>query len=318
MSETSSGTIPRLVFIVGCPRSGTTWLQLLLTQHPRVATARETYVFNRYVAKLDESWQFDREGGSAKREPVGLVPLLSEEEFWAWARELPEIVFSSIRDGDTSVTTIVEKTPVHTLDWPLILRLYPNATFLHLIRDPRSVVSSLIHASRTWAQHWASASAVDEARRWKRFVTEGRRIATRTERYHEIRYETLLEDTPGELGIVFERIGLEYDERLCEAAAEACRIERLRSREADDDTVPWNKREPRGFYHKGRSDSWRDDLTNSQLKTVEYIAHDLMAELGYERVTSGAGRPIRLRLREGLEWRFERWSARVRGWLERL
>jgi len=305
------------VFIIGCPRSGTTWLQLLLAQHPSVATARETYVFNRYLAGLERGWEFDSAGGAAAREPVGLVPILAEDEFWSWAQRLPDLVFERLRDGRPDVTTIVEKTPAHTLDWPLILRLYPDAVFLHMIRDPRSVVSSLVRASRTWATNWASQSPVDEARRWKQFVTEGRRIATSTDRYLEVRYEDLLEDTSGTLGGVFEWLQLSHDASLCETAAEACRIDRLRSRESEE-VIPWDHPEPDGFFGKGRSDSWREDLTKGQLETVEFLAADLMAELGYERVTDRDSRPLRLWLREGLEWRFRHLFRRLESWLERL
>ena len=38
-----------LLFIVGSPRSGTTWLQLLLAGHPEVATRGETHLFEHFV-----------------------------------------------------------------------------------------------------------------------------------------------------------------------------------------------------------------------------------------------------------------------------
>lgn len=307
----------RKVFVVGCPRSGTTWLQLLLAQHSEVQTARETYVFRRYLAGLERGWDWDNEGGMAKREPVGLAPLLEEEAFWGWARGLSDLVFATIRGDADDVTTVVEKTPAHVLDWPLILRLYPDALFLHLIRDPRSVVSSLIHASRSWGEGWASQSPVDGARTWKRFVARGREIAGATSNYREVIYERLLEDTPGELGAILEWLALPHDEETCVSIAEACRIDRLRSRSTKA-VIPWSAKAPSGFFRKGKSDSWRDELSHGQLRTIEYIAGDLMTAYGYARVTHSKRRSVRHCLREGLEWRFERFANRVRRWLEGL
>jgi hypothetical protein len=39
-----------LVFLIGCPRSGTTWLQRLLASHPQVRTVQETFLFPRYIS----------------------------------------------------------------------------------------------------------------------------------------------------------------------------------------------------------------------------------------------------------------------------
>src|SRR5215469_4920410 len=50
-SEYSKKMIPhKYVLIVGCPRSGTSWLQRLLSQHPQVATTQETHLFSEYLA----------------------------------------------------------------------------------------------------------------------------------------------------------------------------------------------------------------------------------------------------------------------------
>src|SRR5438876_565526 len=38
-----------IVFVVGAPRSGTTWLQTMLAAHPEVASPQETYIFSAYV-----------------------------------------------------------------------------------------------------------------------------------------------------------------------------------------------------------------------------------------------------------------------------
>ena len=304
----------RRVFVVGCPRSGTTWLQLLLAQHPAIRTSWETDVFRRYVASLEGAWEWEQAGGWSHSGPVGVAGLISREEFFAWLRALPDMVFEAIRGDGPGVNTVVEKTPLHVQHSSLIRRFYPEARFIHLIRDPRSVVSSLMHASRAWRTKFASTNPIDEARRWKTLVEAGREIGGVTEHYREVRYEALLADTSAELASLLGWLELPFDEATCAEIAEACRIDRLRSG-ASDAEVPWAAdSRPEGFYRRGEADAWREELSRREVQAIEYITGDLMDELGYERTISHGRRPPRLVLRQGLEWRVERLA---RG-LERL
>lgn len=308
----------RKIFVVGCQRSGTTWLQLLLAQHDSVWTARETNVFSRYLADLQSGWDTDRRGRVVAAGPSGTAALLGEDEFWTWARRLPDLVFQRIRGGRDHVDTVVEKTPDHIRHLPLMLELYPDAYFLHIIRDPRSVVSSLVQASRSWGRTWASQNPIDEAERWTRLVAMGRAFGTATKRYREVRYERLLEDTAGELAEVLAWVGLPQDRAMCERIAEACRLDRVRSRDQGV-VVPWSaESDPKGFYRKGEAEGWRHELSRSQVRRIEYIAGDLMAELGYERTSRTSRRPLRLMLRQGLEWRLKRFTEIADQLLARL
>lgn len=311
----------RRVFVVGCPRSGTTWLQLLLAQHPAIRTGWETDVFRRYLDGLDSAWKWEEAGGWSHSGPVGVAGLINREEFWAWMRALPDMVFEAIRGGEPDVSTVVEKTPLHVLHSSLIRRFYPEARFVHLIRDPRSVVSSLMHASGSWGSRFASPNPIDEARRWKTLVEAGCEIGGATVHYREVRYEALLADTSGELASLLEWLDLPLDETTCAAIAESCRIDRLRSG-ASEAEVPWDAgSRPEGFYRKGEAHAWREELSRSEVHAIEYIAGDLMDELGYSRTISTRRRPLRLLLREGLEWRVERLASgveRLQGLLKRL
>ena len=66
------------MFLVGAPRSGTTWLQLLLSRSPHIATANETYLFTGYTRSLFAAWAHHQRNVRA----VGLHNLISEEEYF--------------------------------------------------------------------------------------------------------------------------------------------------------------------------------------------------------------------------------------------
>lgn len=175
------------VFLVGCPRSGTTWLQILLAQHSQVATARETHLFNGYLHQLDRCWK------TFKSHPdrVGLDTLLTEEEYYGLCSLFAQGVMKKIAASNPGATVVLEKTPSHVRFAPLILKMVPDAYFVHIVRDPRSVVSSLCAASRSWGGKWASRSVLSNARLWCSDVTRGREIARLTDRFREVRYEDL-------------------------------------------------------------------------------------------------------------------------------
>ena len=302
------------VFIVGAPRSGTTWLQLLLSQHPAVATSQETHLFSAYLKFLERQWRFEERNPSSRK--VGLRGLLSDQEFYSACRTFVDRIFDEIAATKKGANVVLEKTPNHVYEWELILKIVPEAYFIHIVRDPRSVVSSLRAAGGAWGKNWASAGAVGCALRWCTSVTEGRRIGKATDRYKEIRYEALLSDGPSCLRQIFSWLGLPADAETCRRAVETCAIDRLKKGRADHSS-PWPLgSEPEGFFRKGERESWRKELPRSWIRTTEYLARDLMRELGYEPALRVSSRkPVRVSLYEGfegLEWRVESSLRRLR------
>ena len=132
----------RIVFLVGGPRSGTTWLQLLLSRSPRIATANETHLFTGYTRSLFSAWKHHQRNARA----LGLHHLMSEEEYLDLVRNFACKVMLRILDKKPEADVILEKTPDHILHWSNILKIFPDAHFLHIVSDPRSVVSSLCAA----------------------------------------------------------------------------------------------------------------------------------------------------------------------------
>lgn len=296
-------------FIVGCPRSGTTWLQTLLGQHPAVATTRETHLFNAYLAGLQEVWQNELKSSDG----VGLHPVLTEEEFYSLCADFAQAVMDTIAKINAGARVVVEKTPNHVRHVPLILKLFPDAHFIHLIRDPRAAVASLCAAGHSWGRGWASTSPARNARRWVSDVSAGRAIASLTDQHVTVKYEALLEPTGWQvLQDLLNRMGLEADNDFCQQAAAECTLDRLRKKSKDRQSLGNTGAPPADFFRKGKADSWADELSARDVEVVEYIAGDLMRDCGYTTSTRFADhhrKPWRLTLHDladSLEWRANR------------
>ncbi|MDQ1535128.1 MAG: hypothetical protein QOF28_2889 [Actinomycetota bacterium] len=124
------------VFVVGCPRSGTTLMQSFLGAHPLLVTRVETHFF--------------------QTQP-------GPEAVAAWLAEM-----DASADG---VAGWVEKTPGHIYELDRIVAAVPGARFVHVLRDPIEVVASLHWASSIRPAMWGGPYALDECiDRWRRAV----------------------------------------------------------------------------------------------------------------------------------------------------
>lgn len=268
-----------VVFVVGSARSGTTWLQRLLSQSPNVATGPETHLFSSYLRTAWERWQ--RHQGSS----IGLPRLISEPEFIDWMRDLAELCLERLADARPTASIVVEKTPKHGERAADILRLFPNAFFIHIIRDPRAVVPSLRAASRSWGSAWAPGRIRDASRKWQKEVASAQAISALTDRYCEVRYEALHANGADEIMRLFGWRGETLGREEAEAYVAACAFEKTRPAVASEqgaDNRP---------HRRGEADSWRRELSGQDIAIIERLTRKQMAELGYEPV---AGRKDRI------------------------
>ena len=117
------------VFLIGFPRSGTTFLEVVLDGHPGVVSLEEHELLTEGVLKF-------------MSEPLDLAPLAraSEQEL----QPLRAAYWDRVRSAGVEVAgrVFLDKHPLNTLKLPLIARLFPQAKILFVRRDPRDVVLS--------------------------------------------------------------------------------------------------------------------------------------------------------------------------------
>lgn len=282
------------VFIVGCPRSGTTWVQLLVEQHPKIASGPETQVFEWYLEPLLRAW----ETNGRTRPSTGLYRLMSAEEFDNLLRNLVADSLEKFTAYKPDAEVILEKTPWHLKHHETMLRLFPDALILHVIRDPRSVAASLKAAKQHgWGRSWSPGNAHDAARLWRRAMDLRSAVAAATPHYREVLYEDLVANTSTVLANLFEWIGLEASPQFCAQAVEACRIEKLRNKQTTGlaEQIGRGEGNLEHFYRQGKASGWRQELTRGEVKTIEFIAGKTMRELHYAPDFEPTSKPLPLR-----------------------
>ena len=145
------------IFVVGCPRSGTTLLQSLLAAHSDVASFPESHLFSSLVAdrgKLRSTFniasrkarpQFDTFLRELQREDLNQY--LPKFSFLVRQYSHAFIRILDILSEEQGKDIWIEKTPRHLHCIDQIEKLLPEPQFIHIIRSGKDVVASLMGRS---------------------------------------------------------------------------------------------------------------------------------------------------------------------------
>lgn len=285
------------VFLIGAPRSGTTWLQHMLGSHPQIVTTQETDLFSGYISSLWWWWSFH-----VRETRKGLPAVLTESEFDSLIANLINETYQKIMDLKPSATILLEKDPPYSLHIDLILRHVPKARFIHIIRDGRDVASSLMAASQGWGRSWAPSGLEDAVTMWKNYVTGAKRAADSGNPYVEVRYEDLMADGAGALKRVFDFCLVDASLERCETLYKKQQFDKMKSRKGPSSaSIVWGGEVRRrfganlewpeeGFFGKGKPGSWKETWGSYERWCFDCVAGDLLADLGYgDEALAGPG-----------------------------
>lgn len=201
----SKGACQRPVFVIGCPRSGTSVLAWALASHPEFWTSGETDFFYHLFGRgrLHEMWLECKggiEGSWLARNHV------ARQEFAA-ALGLGLNVLLTTRSGGLRW---VDQSPTYTMLTDELSMLVPDAQFIHIIRDGRSVVHSMVNSGFDvdWAKDFATA-----CRAWAWYVEQGTTFGERApDRYLAVVHRFLAESPEACFRVIFDFLDVESSE----------------------------------------------------------------------------------------------------------
>ena len=267
------------VFIIGAPRSGTTWLQAMVAAHPSVcSTIDELKLFDFFTVPLEEGWQYlislqQATGGGRN----GVAAMWTDQEFYEFLSEFVGRVYSQVLAMKPEATILLDKAPAYSNCVEHINRLVPQAKFLHIIRDGRDVAVSLLAAAQGWGRLWAPKEIESAASAWKAHVLGAQKARQYGERYLEVRYEELLSNGVQVLQKVFEFAGLPIEPDNLVAIYKRHQFENMKQ----DGTGVHDFPLPKEFFRKGKAGDWRNSLNPGQRYLFHETAGDLLCALGY-------------------------------------
>jgi hypothetical protein len=165
-----------------------------------------------------------------------------------------------------------DKTPLYVQYIPHIAAIFPQAQFIHVIRDGRDAALS---ARAKWGREKRYMDLSYVLRNWVRNVEAGQAAGDWLggSRYYEVRYEALVTEPEQTLRGVLAFLGEAYD-----TAVLAFQQEARRAGGGPDGHV-----EPQRALSSSSIGRWRGELTLFERKLAEQVGGPLLAELGYER-----------------------------------
>jgi len=290
----AQGADAPFLFAVGCVRSGTTMLRAMLDSHADVAVPPESYFVApalHRAAQYSANGQFDLDRL--------LADVTSDDSFGDW--HLSSDALDAVRHDPRPATVpeaiarlyaayartrakplVADRTPSNVLEIELLAQCFPTSRFVHLVRDGRDVVPSLVTMD-FGPDDFASAALF-----WQARVRQGRAAGARLgpDRYLEIRYEDLVADPDPVLRGLCAFVGIEFDPAMLEYHRRADEL-------IDSLRRPGHVQGVRRPPTPGLRD-WRTTMTPRDVMLFEALAGEMLDTFGYER--SGLVTSVRVRV----------------------
>lgn len=280
----------RLFFIVGVPKSGTTWVQQLLDFHPKISCRGEAHFVDLLYSEISRALEsYNRsvvnQGGIVghlKKYGGHVEDLAYDALDSQYLLSLAMALMFRKWEIHDDVELIGEKTPDNIRSLTLLSSMFPDARFIHLIRDGRDCAVSgwFFHTSGV-DKHKRVAQTFTEyatsfAKAWSTQVRQARQVGTRLgRRYKELFYEELVADPLARTGELLEFLGMEASDQEALQCVENASFKMLSGGrepgEADE----------RSFYRKGVVGDWKNHFDPALSSRFEQIAGDALRELGY-------------------------------------
>lgn len=276
------------VFVVGASRSGTTLLQLILNAHPRLSICGELHYYDQIrrlqsivptLGTADARQKFRTEikrlADYDKLVNIEMVLDLAlariadtgrgdyDALYWALMREYASL------EGKARIG---EKTTENVRYLHELRSLFPHARVVHIVRDPRDAVASLVRMEQN------TPDVLIHSLTWRCDVYAGLSFGTLSgDNYHEIAYEQLVREPEEVVRSVCSFIGEPFDPQMLrfhETAGQYIKNE------------PWKARtkQPINDDSVGR---WRESLTAAEARIVEACVGKVMESAGYRREVTG-------------------------------
>lgn len=276
------------VFVLGCPRSGTTLLyDMLLSAGGFAVYLAESNVFNVLAMRFGDLRSLSNRQkllrvwlGSKLYRATGLEPAQIEKKVLAECRN-PADFLQIVMDELTRVQGMqrwAENSPECLLHLPLIKQLIPNALVIHIIRDGRDVATSLERVRYVRPFPWEERqNLIGSGVYWEWIVQRGRSYGKLLGAdYMELNFEDLIASPQPTLN----RVG-----EFLEHPLDYGRIQKVAYGSVSKPNTSFKSESNTSFNPVGR---WKKSFSPERLERFERMMGETLKQLGY-RLESARG-----------------------------
>jgi hypothetical protein len=288
-----------LAWIVGSPRSGTTWLAGLLSRFSGIGFVNEPLIGLHLGVVFDQVIAAPPKAGPASGGRIyDLINLVGEDDYFfnekhrsVWEPPLRNLLLTRFREQmyqrglQPGTSRMLLKEPHGSEGADLISAALPKSRLLLLVRDGRDVVDSELDAIAPggWSSYAVSTESLDADDRARLIETQAMRWVLRTRvsqqafgRHDEslrlmLRYEDLLADTETHVRRIVTWLGLPTPPNVSEVVAATSFA-----------ALPAERTGPGQFARAATPGLWRDHFTADEQQLLAKIMGEQLTILGYE------------------------------------
>jgi protein-tyrosine sulfotransferase len=265
----------KIIFIGGAPRSGTTLVKNILDAHPDICSGPEFDIMSEIVRVWQLGVQKVREGR--------ISAFLNEDQLRERFASLVHSLLEPYRLRKSKLF-IAEKTPGNILVYTQLNRLLPGAYLIHVIRDGRDVVSSMVAVAEGYRLAREKVPTIIRnveacSQTWSRYVSapfERPKVFQSTEfqrKYIEIRYEDIIRDPEATLRYVCRRLEIDFSPNML--------TPHLFTHDTIIDDFWYDQKMMEGPLSQRSIGRWRRDLTLIQRLIVAHYCQTYLQRFGY-------------------------------------
>jgi hypothetical protein len=267
--------IIRPIIITGCQRSGTTLLRTLLGNHPDLIEHPQEpqFILGLYQrfglhisdVKTAVSYLIHHPYLPSSINKDALTQLFSNQTSLTLAEFIQQYLHCWAGEQLLTKRPVI-KDPAFIFHLDFIEKLFPQATIIHIIRDPRAAVASQI-------VRWPHLSPIEGAMLWRNALQSAKKWSqNRQQPYIEVYYEQLLRQPSETLQTLCHKLNIPY-----QAAMQNFTQETIIFR-------PNAKPEPRTLtaVDPSRLHGWQDHLTPFDIQLIEQCCQQEMSQRQYQ------------------------------------
>jgi hypothetical protein len=279
-------------FVVGASRSGTTLLRLMLNEHPALHVPRESWFL---IDLMDELPLADPLSREQVRLAFDLITAhwrwkdweIENSRLWDRFASLHEPLLGDLIDAVFKLSgeqsgkgSWGDKTPEYIRHIDRLHTVFPEAKFVHIIRDGRDVCLSLTR------YEYRMGVLSENAKYWAEWVAAGIESGRRLPKnlYLEVAYEDVVDNTEQTLRKICQFLTVPYDHRMLDFHKNAGR--NLASWEMGHHYKTLNPLSSQEVY------KWRKEMGMLDLIVFESVAGNTMDKTNQDKVFTSIYRTI--------------------------
>ena len=282
-TKASNVMAKNMFFIIGIPKSGTTWLQYILNGHPEIKCSGENH-FGRFIEAIQTAVKQYNDYIIDCNRNIGT----STFGFFN-TQDLGYFLTSSLglllgnAGIEREAKVVGSKDPLLLKKIDECSRLFPAAKFIHIIRDGRDVVTSAwfnnLRANREdTLRRWSDFRSFVEfgVHQWASDIGKGLAFGKKEPgRYLEVKYESLHQNPHKNVERIVEFLGVDASEEVLTACVDAGSFKTLsRGRKQGEE-------DRSAFFRKGSMGDWKNHFDGPSVATFVQHGGELLQALGY-------------------------------------